>query len=76
MQLNHYTGVPRATGMFPWGSVPAKRLKTTGVVEQVQCAGYGYGLKLSHERNVGGEAAFFLFTCDCCCRWLASNESA
>ena len=30
-QLNYCTGVPRATGMFPWGSVPAKRLETNGV---------------------------------------------
>ena len=28
-QMNYCTGVPRATGMFSWGSAPAKRLKIT-----------------------------------------------
>ena len=30
-QLNHCTGVPQTIGMFPWGSAPSKRLKTTGL---------------------------------------------
>ena len=30
-QLNYCTDVPRLTGMFSWGSAPAKRLKTTGL---------------------------------------------
>ena len=28
---NYCTGVPRATRMFPWGSAPAKRFKTTAL---------------------------------------------
>ena len=31
-QLNYCPGVSRVTGMFPWGSAPAKRLKTTGLM--------------------------------------------
>ena len=30
-QLNYCTRIPRATGMFPWDSSPAKRLKTTAL---------------------------------------------
>ena len=35
-QLNYCSGVPRANGMFSWGSTPAKRLKTT-VIENACC---------------------------------------
>ena len=31
-RLNYCAGVPRAIGMFPWGSAPSERLKITGTV--------------------------------------------
>ena len=47
---NYWAKVPRASEMFPWGSTPAKRLKSTAV----HCTEYAVRTGYSQWRNKGG----------------------